>query len=212
MLDLLSDLIIKNHIDYNQPMSIPNQITIFRFLITPVFAYAFFQPDLKWKLLTLGIFIIGTLTDKLDGYVARKYGWETSLGKFLDPLADKVLITTGFVCLIFVGYIQIWMVIVIVVRDFIVTWLRSYGQKIGRPIHTLEIARWKTGVQTGAIYIALVFVVASELMDHCNIKWAFWVKIKEIQLLFIVMLLTTLFTAVTGVIYLIVNRHLFLRR
>jgi CDP-diacylglycerol--glycerol-3-phosphate 3-phosphatidyltransferase len=193
-------------------MSIPNQLTIFRFIITPAFVYAFFQPGLNWKLTTLAIYIIGTITDKLDGYLARKYGWETSLGKFLDPLADKVFLTAGFICLIFFDYMKIWMVVVIVVRDFVVTWLRSYGQKIGCPVRTLEIARWKTGVQTFAIYIAIIYMVAKETLSHYNVEWVWVSKIEDYQLIFYAMLLATLFTAVTGIIYLSVNRHLFAKQ
>jgi len=193
-------------------MSIPNKITILRFLITPAFIYAIFRPGMTWKLITLVIFIIGTITDKLDGYLARKYGWETSLGKFLDPLADKVFLTAGFICLIFFGYITIWMVVVIIVRDFIVTWLRSYGQNIGRPVHTLEIARFKTGVQTLAIYIALVFIVAKEVLHHYNVESTFMIWIEDSRLILFAMLVATLFTAITGIIYLVVNRHLFSKK
>ena len=115
---------------------IPNILTVFRILITPFFVYSFFQPGLGWRLIMLTVFILSTATDKIDGHLARKYGWESALGKFLDPLADKVLITAAFICLIFVDYIDIWMVGVIVIRDFVVTWLRSYGTRIGKPIRT----------------------------------------------------------------------------
>ena len=192
-------------------MTIPNQITILRFFISPVFAYAFFQGGLTWRVVTILIFIFGTLTDKLDGYLARKYNWETSLGKFLDPLADKVLITTGFICLIFLGYMKIWMVVVIVMRDFVVTWLRSYGHKIGRPIHTLEIARWKTGVQTVALYIALLYITIIEFLQYYGKDWSIIAMIENSNLIFIIMFIATLFTAITGIVYLIVNKHLFAR-
>ena len=155
------------------------------------------------------IFLLGTMTDKLDGHLARKYGWETSLGKFLDPLADKVLITTGFICLIFVGYIKIWMVVIIVLRDIIVTMLRSYGQKIGRPIRTLQVARWKTGVQSVAIYIALAYIILLRLLDYYDVNLSMVMKIEQNQILLVLMFIATLFTAYTGVVYIIVNRHLF---
>ncbi len=188
---------------------IPNILTIFRILITPLFIYSFFQPGLGWKIFTFVVFIVSTTTDKVDGYLARKYHWESALGKFLDPLADKVLITSAFICLIFKNYIDIWMVAIIVVRDFVVTWLRSYGHKVGKPVATLEIARWKTGVQVVAIYIPLFFMILKSLFTKYNIQSDVLKNIEQWNLIWYVMLLVTLFTLVTGVIYIFKNRHLF---
>jgi len=114
---------------------IPNILTIFRILVTPFFV-SFFMPGLSWKMIMFFVFLISTITDKVDGHLARKYKWESALGKFLDPLADKVLITAAFICLIFVDYIDIWMVVIIVLRDFFVTWLRTFGHKKGQPVNT----------------------------------------------------------------------------
>ncbi|RPH92063.1 MAG: CDP-diacylglycerol--glycerol-3-phosphate 3-phosphatidyltransferase [Calditrichaeota bacterium] len=188
---------------------IPNILTVFRMVITPVFIFAFLQHGITWKLITLFIFVFSTITDKVDGHLARKYGWETSLGKFLDPLADKVLITSAFVCLIFFNYIDVWMVAVIVVRDVVVTWLRSYGLKVGRPVHTMEIARWKTGVQTVAIYIALVFIIFKAFLEHYHIHSVIPQMLDNWRVIWIAMLITTLFTLVTGILYIMENRHLF---
>ncbi|MDZ7370834.1 MAG: CDP-diacylglycerol--glycerol-3-phosphate 3-phosphatidyltransferase [candidate division KSB1 bacterium] len=189
---------------------IPNILTIFRIAITPVFIYAFYLPGLVWKIVALLIFIFSTLTDKFDGFLARRYGWESDLGKYLDPLADKILITAAFICLIGYKYIDIWMVAVIVIRDVFVTWLRSFGIKKGKPVHTMEIARWKTAVQTIAIYIALVFMIAKVMLKHGAFIWASLIRaLEEMRFVWIVMLITTLFTLVTGVLYFLENRHLF---
>ena len=145
----------------------------------------------------------------MDGYLARKYNWESALGKFLDPLADKVLITSAFICLIFENYIAIWMVVIIVIRDFVVTWLRSYGHKVGKPIATLQIARWKTGVQTVAIYIALFYMILKSFFDQYDVQSVIITKIEQWNLIWYMMLLVTLFTLITGVIYIFKNRHLF---
>ena len=155
------------------------------------------------------IFLISTLTDKLDGHLARKYDWESALGKFLDPLADKVLITAAFICLVFVNYIDIWMVIVIVLRDFFVTWLRTYGHKLGRPIKTLEIARWKTGVQTVVLYIALAYLILKSVLVHYSIESNIIAFIDSWRIIWVLMLLATLFTLITGVVYIFENKRLF---
>ncbi|MBN1466249.1 CDP-diacylglycerol--glycerol-3-phosphate 3-phosphatidyltransferase [candidate division KSB1 bacterium] len=191
---------------------LPNIITISRILITPIFIYAFFQQGLVWRFVTLLIFILSTATDRLDGYLARKYGWESALGKFLDPLADKVLITSAFVCLVFVDYIDIWMVAVMVLRDFVVTWLRSFGTKIGKPVHTMEIARWKTGVQTVVIYLAFAYMILKSLVEKYGIESAFFSKIEEWRLIWVFMLIATLFTLITGIIYIFENKHLFAKK
>lgn len=188
---------------------IPNILTVSRIVITPFFIYSFFQPGLAWRLIMIFVFILSTLTDKVDGHLARKYKWESSLGKFLDPLADKVLITSAFICLIFVDYIDIWMVAVIVVRDFVVTWLRSYGQKIGRPVHTMEIARWKTGVQTVVIYIAFAYLILKSVLTKLAIDSTLVATIEEWRLIWVCMLIATLFTLITGIIYIFENKHLF---
>lgn len=160
----------------------------------------------------LFVFIFSTLTDKVDGFLARKYDWESVLGKFLDPLADKVLITSAFVCLIFIDYIDVWMVAVIVIRDFVVTWLRSYGQKRHKPVKTLEIARWKTGVQTVVLYIAFAYLILKSLLKINGIESMLITRIDEWRLIWLCMLIATLFTFATGIIYIYKNKHLFQKK
>lgn len=155
------------------------------------------------------VFILSTATDKVDGHLARKYQWESALGKFLDPLADKILITSAFICLIFNDLVDVWMVVVIVARDIVVTWLRSYGNKRGQPVHTLEIARWKTGVQTVAIYIAFTFLLAKSLFERYGLPLDIIERVEEWRLIWFCMLIATLFTFITGVIYIFKNKHLF---
>ncbi len=158
------------------------------------------------------VFVISTLTDKVDGHLARKYNWESALGKFLDPLADKVLITAAFICLIFKDYIDIWMVVVIVLRDFFVTWLRSHGHKVGRPVKTLEIARWKTGVQTVVLYVAFAYMILKSFFDHYAIESNIIAQIDAWRLIWMLMLLATLLTLFTGVVYIFENKHLFSKK
>jgi CDP-diacylglycerol---glycerol-3-phosphate 3-phosphatidyltransferase len=191
---------------------IPNILTSFRILITPFFVYSFFMQGLTWKLIMFFVFLVSTLTDKLDGHLARKYNWESPLGKFLDPLADKVLLTAAFICLIFVNYIEIWMVIVIVLRDFFVTWLRTFGHKQGQPVKTLEIARWKTGVQTVVLYIALVYMILKSFLAHYGVESNIIQQIDAWNLIWVLMLLATLFTLITGVVYIFKNKQLFSKR
>lgn len=191
---------------------IPNILTVFRILVTPFFVFTFFQIGLVWKLIMFFVFLVSTLTDKVDGHLARKYNWESALGKFLDPLADKILLTAAFICLIFVNYIDIWMVVVIVLRDIFVTWLRTYGHKLGRPVKTLEIARWKTGVQTVVLYVAFAYMILKSFLEHNGIDSAIITQIDAWRLIWVLMLLAALFTLLTGVVYIFENKHLFSRQ
>lgn len=190
-------------------INIPNLLSLLRILMTPFFIYSFFQPGLSWKLLTLFLFVLSTLTDKVDGYLARKYECETAFGKFIDPLADKILITSAFICLVLYGIMAIWMVVIIIMRDIIVTYLRSYGRRVGSPVHTMEIARWKTGVQSIVIYTALIYMTIKEIFLRYSIYSPVVQKIDEWNIIYLFMLTATLFTLITGIIYIINNRHLF---
>ena len=91
-------------------MSLPNQLTILRILLTPVFVFLLFFDSMATRIGSMVIFTIAALTDWYDGYAARKTGGITMWGQFLDPLADKILVSSGFICFSILGYIPVWMV------------------------------------------------------------------------------------------------------
>ena len=90
------------------------------------------------------IFLIASLTDAYDGYIARKYGTVTRWGTFVDPLADKFLIITAFIALVIKGYLSLWMILIIIIRDTIITSMRAYGLWKNKPIKTEKFAKLKT--------------------------------------------------------------------
>ena len=96
-------------------LTIPNQLTALRILLVPVFVVLLLQVDPYLKLLGVIVFVVASLTDIYDGYHARKYGVTTRLGAFLDPLADKLLITAAFFLYVGMGFLSLWMVILVVV-------------------------------------------------------------------------------------------------
>ena len=107
-------------------MNLPNKLTMFRVILIPffiVFLLASLTPYDKW--IALVIFIIASLTDLLDGKIARKYNLVTNFGKFMDPLADKLLVCSALICLIELDKIPSWMVIVIIAREFIISGFRD---------------------------------------------------------------------------------------
>src|SRR3990172_4875388 len=105
---------------YRIPISPPNQLTLLRILLTPVFVYFLFSDKPIDKQIALGIFIIAAITDWYDGYVARRWGYITRWGKFLDPLADKVLTSAAFFSFVVIGYAELWMVLIIFILYFFI--------------------------------------------------------------------------------------------
>ena len=155
---------MKLHFNFNY---LPNTLSIIRIALTPLFIYLFWQ---EGNLFIVGIIIfsIAALTDWYDGYVARKYDSISNIGMFLDPLADKVLIWSAFICCALKGLFAWWMIAVIIARDFFVTTLRisTRMKKINLP--TSRIAKYKTAGQFSVLYTIFLYI----LLDNSSILLA----------------------------------------
>jgi CDP-diacylglycerol--glycerol-3-phosphate 3-phosphatidyltransferase len=148
-------------------MNLPNRITVARILLIPVIM-VFLQvktfPVIHLsdftitynQILATFVFIIAASTDGLDGYIARKRKLVTNLGKLLDPLADKLLVTAVLVYLVELGKIPAWIVIVIIGREFAVTGLRQIALLEGIVMAASKLGKWKTGIQITAIIALLL--------------------------------------------------------
>ncbi len=183
-------------------LTIPNSLTLVRFLLTPVFYFLIIEGSAETRLWASIVFIIGALTDWYDGYFARRLGMVTRWGQFMDPLADKVLISTAIFALAQLHYLYWWMVIVIIARDFIVTFLRLFALYIGKPIFTTAIAKWKTFLQMAFVLAVLVYInipgVPEIRLNMTARPWLQWTTI--------VISVVILMTVYSGIYYLIVNR------
>ncbi len=130
-------------------MNIPNKLTILRIVLVPVFVAVIlsdcFGDNTRW--VALAVFIVASLTDLLDGKIARKYGLVTNFGKFMDPLADKMLVCSALICLVELNRIPSWMVIIIVVRDFVISGFRLVAAENGRVIAANMWGKFKTTSQ-----------------------------------------------------------------
>jgi len=104
------------------------------------------------------MFGLAALTDFFDGYIARKFGEETEVGMFLDPLADKVLVLSAFLSFVFLDIIPLWMIIVITIRDTGTTLLRIYADSVNRHVQTSRSAKWKTAIQMIFIFYVLILI------------------------------------------------------
>jgi len=185
--------------------TIANVITTFRILLTPLFIYFLFTQHTYFKIFALLIFIIASVTDAYDGYIARKYSTVSNLGKFLDPLADKILMSAAFISFVVLNLIPLWMVILVILRDFIITGLRIVMSAKNTTMETRNSAKIKTGVQIGVVCFILVYIITQEWKIFLDI--APYVKVvKDYYVIYILMLLTTVFTVWTGIEYIVINK------
>ncbi|HWR62048.1 MAG TPA: CDP-diacylglycerol--glycerol-3-phosphate 3-phosphatidyltransferase [Clostridia bacterium] len=137
-------------------MNLANKITLLRIFMIPVFL-VFMLVDFAYHMeAALAVFILASLTDKLDGHLARKYNMITDFGKFMDPLADKLLVTGAFLVLIQLGRIEAWIVFVILAREFAVTGLRSLAAAQDVIIAASNYGKMKTVTQIITIIILLL--------------------------------------------------------
>lgn len=144
-------------------MNLPNKITIVRALLIPVFLIFMLAEGIPGgRYLAAGIFIIASLTDALDGYIARKYNLVTNFGKFMDPLADKLLVCAALICFVELGLLPAWMVIVIISREFIISGFRLVAADAGIVIAASYWGKFKTTAQ---------MIMSVLLIIHLDYSW-----------------------------------------
>ena len=175
---------------------IPNLLTSLRILLTPVFIYFLLTDHNHGKLIATFIFFIASLSDALDGKLARKYGVVTKFGIYFDPLADKLLVISALVSFVIIGDVKLWMVVMISGRDIVITTLRSIMQMKGITMITSKVGKLKTTLQVFAISNILLYLIfksynLSELtsifVNYSIINGLMWI--------------TTLITVYTGIHY-----------
>lgn len=191
-------------------LNLPNQLTLLRILLTPVFALFLLSESSLNKQVSLIIFVIAALTDWYDGWAARKLGYISRWGKFLDPLADKILSSVALLVYVSLGLVDAWMVWIVIGRDFLITGLRSYAEYRNQPIVTSKGAQAKTFGEFVVIYYILILYVSKSVpIVYENFGYTID-SLMHPQVLFGMMLLVTISTVGTGIAYLYNNRK-FLR-
>jgi len=139
-------------------MNLPNTITLFRLVLTAIFCVAASAEGVVGYAIALTAFVLGAISDWLDGYLARKLNLVTSLGKLLDPLADKILVCSGFVYLSAKGVCPVWVTALILCREFLVTGIRQIAVEKGTVIAADGLGKWKTTFQLIFVITALVYL------------------------------------------------------
>jgi len=192
-------------------MTLPNQLTILRIILSPVFLI-FFLSDVIWmKQVSILIYIVAALSDWYDGWLARKFNYITSWGKFWDPLADKILTSFAFIGFAIVDLIPFWMVIIIVGRDVLITLLRIFANMKNYNFTTSYYAKWKTMLQMIFLYYLLILFVA---LYSPEITFPYRELIPTLlnkDLIYFVALFITLITLHSGILYLKRNWEIILK-
>ena len=177
-------------------MKLPNKLTLLRICLIPVFVILMLSQVSNFFLISCIIFIIASITDFLDGKIARKYNLVTDFGKFMDPLADKLLVLSALICMIEYDLVAGWMVIIIVARELTVSILRAIAADNGKVIAASGGGKIKTTSQMIAIILLLIGA------NYSNSQIVFVGTIA--------MYIATIFTLYSGIDYLYKNRELFM--
>ncbi|ADC51958.1 phosphatidylglycerophosphate synthase [Alkalihalophilus pseudofirmus OF4] len=190
-------------------MNLPNKITISRICLIPIFMVFLLAPLPmgQWEWLGVEIpvahfiaallFIFAAATDWLDGYYARKLNLVTNFGKFLDPLADKLLITAALIGLVELGALPAWMAIVIISREFAVTGIRLVAAADGQVIAASNLGKWKTVWQIIGISALMLYNLPFEALSIPFAMISIWIA--------------TILTLLSGIDYFMKNRHVILK-
>ncbi|HOO42049.1 MAG TPA: CDP-diacylglycerol--glycerol-3-phosphate 3-phosphatidyltransferase [Syntrophales bacterium] len=140
----------------NETLNLPNAITLLRIGVIPVLFFLLTAPGEMWSFIIALIFICAAVTDLLDGYIARKYQIVTTMGKFLDPVADKIIVNTAMILMIPIGRIPAWVVAIIIIRDFVVDGMRSIASSEGLVIDASGLGKQKTLCQIIAVSALMI--------------------------------------------------------
>ncbi|MBQ7036249.1 MAG: CDP-diacylglycerol--glycerol-3-phosphate 3-phosphatidyltransferase [Clostridia bacterium] len=172
-------------------MNTPNKLTVLRMVLVPIFMVVYMVEAIPYHTAIAAlIFVLASITDWLDGYLARKNNIVTNFGKFMDPLADKLLVTGALLCLMERDIVAYWVVMLIIAREFIVSGLRLVAVTKGIVIAAGKLGKLKTVLQLIAVTAAIL------------LPWKFLVDI--------LIYISAIMTLISGLDYLIRNRKVFL--
>ena len=138
-------------------MNLPNKLTIFRVILIPFFVVCLLMPAIPFNnIIACVIFCVASFTDFLDGYIARRDGLVTNFGKFMDPLADKLLVGAALICLVETGQLPAWVVVIIISREFIISGFRLIASDNGVVIAASYWGKFKTVTQMAMVIVLIL--------------------------------------------------------
>lgn len=178
-------------------MNTANKLTLLRVVLVPFYMIFLLRPDFVSQMIALAIFIIASLTDALDGHIARKYNQITAFGKFVDPLADKMLITAAFLVFLAQGIMNVWAVMIVLAREFVVAGIRLSAVTEGKVIAASFWGKLKTVSQMLAVIAAMLLLNISVIPHGVSML-----------ITNILIWISVIFTVFSGADYLIKNKSL----
>ncbi|MDK2802028.1 MAG: CDP-diacylglycerol--glycerol-3-phosphate 3-phosphatidyltransferase [Oscillospiraceae bacterium] len=185
-------------------MNLPNKLTVSRILLCPFFVFFILLKDFKYNyILALIIFIIASITDAIDGKIARKRNLITNFGKLMDPLADKLLVISGFISFISLGLASSYLVIIIIARELLVTSLRLLSLEKGVVIEAGKYGKLKTIIQM----VSIICIISIAALPSIGIN----ISIDSIKIFAsFFMYASTIITIFSGIDYMYKNKNIML--
>lgn len=190
-------------------MNLANKLTVMRIILVPIFLIFIAVKQIPYgSLIATVIFIVASLTDKLDGYIARSRNQITNFGKFMDPLADKLLVTSALISLVEMQLIPGYMTVIIIAREFAVTGLRTIAASEGKVIAASWYGKLKTVTQMVAIILLLLKVVINDIASLST----FVKSISALDMFFkyvpeVTLILAVIATIISGIDYFVKNKE-----
>ncbi len=184
-------------------MNLPNKLTLLRIVIAPVFMYFFILDSFYWRLVALGLFLVAALTDFIDGHYARKYGIITGFGRFMDPLADKILVSSALISFLALDYVSPLPVMLIIGREFLITGLRLLVAYSGVVIPPSWWAKVKTFMQISLVGLVLVYINLIKTLEHFNSPALTIFQIDYYFYFNLLLWITAVITVATGIDYIV---------
>lgn len=183
--------------------NVPNIISYFRILVAPFFLFFFISNNKTLVIIAAILFLLGAISDWFDGWYARKYNQLSKWGVFIDPLADKVLNSTAFIAFVFMDIIPFWMVLIIIIRDLFMTFLRLFADSHRLSIKTKKIAKFKTMMQFGLIMWIIFLYFFSFILNDTKL-----LDLVTFEKIYYPMLFLTIFTVWTVFDYIKDNKKI----
>jgi len=191
-------------------MNLANKLTVSRIGLTFVFMFFLFSKGPAGKFAALIVFLTACLTDMLDGFIAKSTNTVTDFGRLMDPIADKVLVLAAFLAFVELEIVPAWIVVIIMLREFLVTGLRILALTKGKVIPADAAGRHKTASQYVAIFATLLFLVFREMGVRVFKFWTARIEGVWAETILALMLITMVLTTTSGISYLVKNREVYL--
>lgn len=184
-------------------MNTPNKLTLTRIILAPIFMAFYLVDNFYMRLIGLGLFLIAALTDLADGYYARKYGVITGFGKFMDPLADKILVSSALISFVSLDYVSPFPVMLIIGREFSITGLRLLAAYRGLIIPPTWWAKVKTFLQLAVVGVVLAYISLITSLDHFGANDTFLAQLDHRFYFNLLLWATAVVTVWTGIDYIV---------